>query len=188
MRLAYLFLHSRQVERSLTLLGGVVVMTWAWQTARGGLGLDTGPNLVILPLIVAMIVPAGTSSPFGSLEATASRSLGPLRLAHVLGLLCVAALGLSVTSGSLDWAMIRNIAGLTGLGLIAARIAGPSLAWIAPLCSSIYALTASSRSTWNWPVHDGSAHQPALIAAVLLLSGLIVIVPHGAPTRTGTTE
>lgn len=188
MRLLYLHLHSRQVERALVLLGGVVMMAWAWHIASDGHGPSSGPLLVLPALAVAVIIPAGTGTPFGELEATMSRSLDPLRLAHMLGLVVVAAFALAAASGSVDCAIIRNVAGLTGLGLVAARVAGPSVAWVAPLCYATYALAGNPRSTWTWPVHTGTAIQPALIALVLLLIGLGAIVPHGTRSRFGPIE
>jgi hypothetical protein len=187
-RLLYLYVHSRRGERALQLLGGVVVLIAVWHLARGGRGPSVGPLLVLPALAAAVIIPVGTGTPFGELEATMSRSLGPLRLTHMLSFIAAAAIGLAAASGSVDWGVMRNVAGLTGLGLLAARVAGPSVAWIAPLCFATYALAGNPRSAWTWPVHSGTAIQPALIAAVLVLAGLVAIVPHGAPMRSDTRE
>jgi hypothetical protein len=183
MRLAYLYLHSRQAERAVVYLALVALFSWVWHYAGGGGTPSVGPLPIVPPLGAAAVIVAGNLAPFGELETTMSHPLAPLRLLHMLGLLAVAVLFLAAANDWAHWTVTRNVAGLTGLALLAARLVGGTLAWALPLCFGIQALETSPAIAWNWPLHGAGDARAAAIAAALLLIGLGAIVPAGAPDR-----
>ncbi len=185
MKLLYLYLRSRQADRAAVYLALIALFAWAWQYTEGGSMPRVGSLLVVPALGAAVVIGGGTLSPFGELETTMSRPLAPTRLMHMLGLLAVAGLGLAAANGWTDWAITRNVAGLTGLTLLTARVVGGTLAWTVPICFSIMALETSPIPAWNWPMHGAVDARAATIAAALLLIGLSAIVAGGAPDRFG---
>ena len=94
-----------------------------------------------LPLVFEAVAAASitvtTASPFGEPERVAGRWLPVLRLAAALaltglaaGLLAAAGAGAHLAGGTLD--VLRNVAGVTGLGLLGAAVLGGGLAWTGP--------------------------------------------------------
>ena len=183
MRLAYLYMRARQADRAVGYIALTALFAWAWQYIGGESIPRVGPLMIVPPLGAAVVIGNGNLAPFGELETTMSLPLAPLRLLHMLGLLMVAVLGLAAANGLPAWAITRNIAGLTGLTLLTARLFGGTLAWTLPLCFSIQALETSPDPAWNWPMHGAGDPRAAAIAAVLLLIGLSAIMPGGAPDR-----
>ncbi|WP_433136344.1 hypothetical protein ACQPZ8_29485 [Actinomadura nitritigenes] len=156
---------------------------------------SSGPLGTALPLAVAAgaaaVVGTATASPFGETEQVTGRHLPLLRTGTAALLLAAAAAALAAAAaqrapmgGSL--ALLRALAGLTGITLLTAAALGPSLSWAPPLAYTILcgrALERSWTSLWYWPIrapHDTSA---ASIAAALLLSGLAATALHPPPTR-----
>src|SRR5262249_56640465 len=89
-----------------------------------------------------------TTSPLGEPERVTGRWLPFLRLATALaltaaaaGALAAAGAGAHLAGGALD--VLRNVAGMTGLGLLCAAALGGGLAWAGPvgyLVARVYAL------------------------------------------------
>ena len=121
-----------------------------------------------LPLVfeagAAAAVTAVTASRLGDPERVAGRWLPFLRLATVLaltavavGALAAAGAGAHLAGGTLDAA--RNVAGMTGLGLLCAAVLGGGLAWACPtgyLMVGVYALYTqwhhpALTTPWIWP-------------------------------------
>jgi hypothetical protein len=79
--------------------------------------------------------------------------------------------------------MLRDLAGLTGIALLAAALLGGSLAWVGPLAYlvvTLHALGAAWTTPWIWPAwppHDLGA---ALCAALVFAAGVTVITIRGA--------
>ena len=95
-----------------------------------------------LPLVfeagAAAAIAVTTASPFGEPERVAGRWLPFLRLATALaltaaavGALAAAGTGAHLAGGTLD--VLRNVAGITGLGLLCAAVLGGGLAWTGPV-------------------------------------------------------
>jgi hypothetical protein len=122
-----------------------------------------------------------TTSPFGEVEHTLSRSLVTLRLGHVAGLLTLAAITLfgAVTAWhdtALGWQFVRNVLGLAGLGLLCACVLGGRWSWTAPVAFCMLALVVRSATSgdapqWAWVVQPASRVTTG-IALSLLLAGL----------------
>lgn len=114
-----------------------------------------------------------------------SRPTSTMRLYHLGGLLACGTLLFSLMSHTWDlefaqWILIRNLAGLTGLTLLTARVLGGSLSWILPFAYGALALTINLLNDdppegwwtkWAWwplqPVTDFSITAAALALLVL---------------------
>ena len=105
-----------------------------------------------LPLVFeagcAAVIAVMVGSPFGEPERATGRWLPFLRLGSTValiglavGALAVAGTGAHLSGGFVD--VLRNVAGLTGIGLLCAFVLGAELAWIGPiayLLVGVYAL------------------------------------------------
>ena len=140
---------------------------------------------VLVPLAAATIIGVTASSPFGELEQTLSRPLAPLRLSLLAGLLVLAATGLfgAVTTwhdATLGWQFVRNLLGLTGMGMLATQVAGGRWSWAAPVGFCALALflrgaLGDHLPRWAWVVQPAS-HMTTGIALTLLIAGLSLAV------------
>jgi hypothetical protein len=185
MRLAYLFLRTRQAGHTVALLGTIAVAAGLWHRLSAGDNLSVYVLLLIPPLAAAGIIGASAHTPLHELEAPAAHPLAPLRLGHLVALLLVAALGLIVARGAPDWAIVRNVAGFAGLALLTARVAGSAAAWVVPFGYGVIALWADPALAWAWPIQAASERDAMAIAAALAVAGLGVIARWGARERMG---
>jgi hypothetical protein len=77
--------------------------------------------------------------------------------------------------------LLRNVAGLVGIGLLSAPLLG-AYAWLGPITYAVvaeYALTANWTSPWIWPgrpPHDPAA---AIWAALTFAAGVAAITTRG---------
>jgi hypothetical protein len=89
--------------------------------------------------------------------------------------------------------VLRNVAGLTGIGLLCAAVLGGGLAWAGPLAYMVvaaYELYAAwhggaSTTPWIWPgrpPHDAGA---AICAGLVFAAGILVITVGGARDSAG---
>ncbi|WP_460068601.1 hypothetical protein [Streptomyces sp. YKOK-I1] len=172
MRWLTLYARSRQVPASLAalLIGAVAVWTLA---GDGG----AGPADPRLPVLVLAMGAMAASSGFGgqdlALDRTAAIRWAPRRAAHVLlAGAVVAAVPLLARMAGKDVAgaafVVRDSAGLMGLGALGAALWGGSYAWTLPFAWLSYAFFA--------PPPTGV---PTRVASWLLL-------PAGAPAGTWT--
>ncbi len=153
-----------------------------------------------LPLIFeaacAAIIAVATGSPLGEPERVAGRWLPALRLITTLTLTATAAavliaagLGATLTGGASDG--LRNLAGLTGLGLLCAFALGGGLAWMAPLAylfAGVYALYTqwhgpALTTPWLWPARPPGNLGAAACAASAFAIGLTLCTIRGARDR-----
>ncbi len=189
MRLAYLYLCSRQAGRTVAVLAAVAVAAWLWLRWDSASEITVTIVPIVVPLAAAMMVGASAGAPFGEGEATGGRPLWPLRGGHLLGLVAIAAAALAlavlrwgVPDGA--WTLVRNLAGFTGLALLTARVLGAGLSWVVPLGYAILSFLAprpgERSSPWAWPALAATDHMAALIALALLLVGLVVVALPGA--------
>jgi hypothetical protein len=188
LRLAYLFLRSRRVFPALAgvLLcavgGGLVGRRW---TGHADVALLTS---VLVPLAAATLIGATVASPFGELEQSLSKPLAPVRLGQLLGLLVlttIAILGAAATwhDPALGRQCVRNLLGLTGMGLLAAQLAGGRWAWTAPVgfCGLALVLRGALGELaprWAWVVQPAS-RTSSLLALGFLFGGLLLAVRRG---------
>jgi hypothetical protein len=153
-----------------------------------------------LPLIfevaAAVSVAATVASPFGEPERVAGRWLPYLRLAvtaaltaAAVGLLTAAGAGGQLSGGPLD--VLRNVAGVTGIGLLCAAALGGGLSWTAPtgyLVAAVYALYTqwhppALTTPWLWPARPPHDLGGAICAALVFAAGLAATTARGARER-----
>ena len=139
---------------------------------------------LVFEAVAAAAIAVSTASPFGEPERVAGRWLPVLRLAAALaltalaaGLLAAAGAGTQLAGGSLD--VLRNVAGITGLGLLGAAVLGGGLAWTGPvayLLAGLYALYTqwhppALSTPWLWPARPPHDLGGALCAGLVFLAG-----------------
>jgi hypothetical protein len=192
LRLARLHLTSRRIPAALAAIAACAValriaLLWQWD-AYGALQLP-----LIFEAGCAAAIAVTTASPFGEPERATGRWLPLLRLgtalaltAAAVGALAAAGIGAHLAGGALD--VLRNLAGLTGIGLLCAAFLGGPLAWTAPtayLMIAVYALYTqwhgpALTTPWIWPArptHDAGA---AICAGLVFVAGMAVIAVRGA--------
>ena len=153
-----------------------------------------------LPLVfeagAAAAITVVTASRLGEPERVAGRWLPFLRVATVLALTAVAVSALAATGagahlagGTLD--VLRNVAGLTGLGLLCAAVLGGGLAWAGPtgyLVVGVYALYTqwhhpALTTPWIWPARPPHDLGAAICAGLVFTAGMAVFAMRGARDR-----
>jgi hypothetical protein len=190
LRLVRLHLASRRVPTALAMLAACGVVLWAglhWHWIRG-----SGPAAQHLPLAIeagtAAVIAVTTASPLSELERATGRWLPCLRLAvcaalagAAFGALAAGAAAEHLPGGNLD--MLRNIAGLAGIGLLCAALLGGGLGWVGPMAYLVvaeYALDAAWTTPWMWPTRPPHDLGAALCAALVFAAGTAVITIRGA--------
>jgi hypothetical protein len=196
LRLARLHLTSRRVPAALAAIAACAVVLrialhWQWN-AYGALQLP-----LIFETGCAAVIAATTASPFGEPERATGRWLPLLRLGTALtltaaaaGALTAAGIGADLAGGALD--VLRNLAGLTGIGLLCAALLGGALAWTAPtayLMIAIYALYTQWHgppltTPWIWPARPPHDIGAALCAGLVFIIGMATIALRGARDAT----
>jgi hypothetical protein len=197
-RLARLHLISRRAPAAAAAIAACAValriaLHWRWNSY----------GAFQLPLIFetgcAATIAVATASPFGEPERATGRWLPLLRLGTALTLTAVATcavaaagIGTHLATGALE--VLRNLAGLTGIGLLCATVLGGGLAWTAPtayLMIAIYALYTqwhgpALTTPWIWPARPPHDIGGALCAGLVFIAGVTAIALRGA--RDATNE
>ena len=209
MRLTGLFLRSRLAGYAALCMPVVALFAWAmtlWLFSQGTVSVRSGglvPMLVYGTLAAACVIGVGVHSPFGEVECTTARSLPSLRLGHTAGLLLCAALALTACLIVFDLRnavpaypflmLLRNIVGLTGLALLAARLFGAWVSWAPPLAFVAVVSLVGRRPdgtfpTWAWQMQPGNDNLSWAISFALFLAGLALICLLGARDTTGGVD
>ena len=196
LRLARLYAVSRRIPAALALLAALGCLLWAalywqWNIAGGpaaqqffSLTIETG---------AAAVIAVTTYGPFGEPERATGRWLPWLRLAAALALTAAAfgALAAGTTGGVLPGgttALLRNLAGLTDTGLLAAAVLGGAFGWAGPMAYLLITLTALSghpTTPWVWPARPPHDLGAALCACAVFAAGIVAVTVFGArdPSR-----
>ena len=186
LRLAWLYLVSRRVPGALALLAGFgallwVALHWHWNVAGGAAAR------MVIPLVTeagaAAVIAVTTYGPFGEPERATGRWLPYLRLGATIALTAAAIglLALGSTGGDLPGgfaAMARNVAGITGTGLLCAALFGGMLAWTGPMAYLVLtesALAAGLTTPWVWPARPPLDRGGAICAYLVFVAGLVLI-------------
>ena len=197
LRLVRLHLASRRVPAALAALAACavvlrIVLRWPWDT-YGALQLP-----LVFEACAAAVIAVTTASPFGEPERATGRWLPFLRLGAALalaaaaaGALAAAGTGAHLVGGTLD--VLRNVAGLTGIGLLCAALLGGALAWVGPvgyLMVGAYALYTdwhgpALTTPWIWPARPPHDVGAALCAGLVFTAGMAVITVRGARDSAG---
>jgi hypothetical protein len=183
--LAVLTIAACAIGLRLTLLGH-------WD-AYGALQLP-----LVFEATAAVSIAATAASPFGEPERVASRWLPFLRLSVTVGLtvtaitlLAAAGTGGHLSGGTLD--VLRNVAGITGIGLLCATALDGGLSWTGPtgyLVAAVYALYTqwhppAQTTPWLWPARPPHDLGGAMCAGLVFICGVAVVTLRGARDRSG---
>lgn len=192
-RLAQLHLASRRARSALVTFAACGILLraslyWHWTPATGPIALKL-PTLI--EVAVASVIAVTTYSPFGESERVTGRWLPCLRLASAVALTGAAIAALAVGSAGLhmaggDTGIARNVAGLTGIGLLSAPVLGGALSWIAPVAYgglAEYAIASAWTSPWTWPGRSPDDLGAAICAALAYVTGLAMIAALGPRYR-----
>ena len=190
LRLAWLHAVSRRVPAALGLLAALGVLLWValhyhWNIAGGPAARMFIP--LTIEAAAAAVIAVGMYGPFGEPERATGRWLPWLRLTAAVALTAAAfgALAAGATGGNLPGgsvALLRNIAGFTGLGLLAAVVFGGMLAWAGPLAYLLVtevALSGNPATPWVWPARPPHDLGGALCAAGVFAAGILLVTVHG---------
>jgi hypothetical protein len=191
LRLAWLYGASRRIPVALALLAGLGALLWAalhwhWNIAGGSAAREFIP--LVIETGAAAVIAVTTYGPFGEPERATGRWLPWLRLgaaaaltAAAAGVLAAGAAGGYLPGGSLG--LLRNVAGITGTGLLTAVAAGGAFAWAGPLAYALVtevALTGNPATPWIWPGRPPHDLGGALCAAGVFLAGIAALTLRGA--------
>jgi hypothetical protein len=183
--LAVLAIAACAVGLRLTLLGH-------WD-AYGALQLP-----LIFEAAAAVSIAATAPSPFGEPERVAGRWLPFLRMAvtvvltvTAIALLAAAGTGGHLAGGTLD--VLRNVAGITGIGLLCAAALDGGLSWTGPtgyLVAAVYALYTqwhppAQTTPWLRPARPPHDLGGALCAGLVFVCGVAAVTLRGARDRSG---
>jgi hypothetical protein len=191
LRLAWLYAVSRRIPAALGLLaalGGLLwaALHWRWNIAGGPAAQQ------VLPLVIetgaAAVIAVTTYGPFGEPERATGRWLPWLRLAAALvltaaafGALAAGATGGALPGGSLT--LLRNLAGMTGIGLLSAAALGGAFGWTGPMAYWLVAETALAAgwtTPWVWPARPPDDRGAAICASAVFAAGLVAVMVFGA--------
>ena len=185
-----MYLVSRRVPMGLALLAGLGALLWSslhwhWNIA-GGPAAE-----LFIPLTIqsgaAAVIAVTTFGPFGEAEQAAARWLPWLRLGTAVALTAAAfgALAAGAAAGGLPdgtLALLRNLGGMAGVGLLAAAAAGGAFAWVGPkayLLITEGALAHRSVTPWIWPTRPPHDRGGAICACLVIAAGLVLITIRG---------
>jgi len=191
-RLVRLHLASRRYQTALvTVLACAaalrIALHWPWN-AYGALQLP-----LVAEAGCAVAIAATTASPFGEAERVGGGRLPWLRFGVPLSLCGVAAaalacagVGTHLAGGNVE--MLRNLLGLTGIGLLCAVVLSGGLAWTGPtayLIIGVYGLYTlwhgpALTTPWIWPAHPANDIGAAVCAVITFVLGLLMITMRGA--------
>ena len=189
-RLVWLHLVSRRVPVALVALAACgaalrAALVWHWGQGSGNAGLQLP---VLFEAGAAAVIAVTSYSPFGEPERATGRWLPWLRLGAALaltgaaiGVLAAAATAARLPGGTL--AIVRNVAGATGIGLLSAAIIGGALAWIGPIAYVVVAevaLLQAWTSPWTWPARPPHDRGAAICAALVFAAGITITAVRGA--------
>ena len=185
-----MYLVSRRVPMGLALLAGLGALLWSslhwhWNIA-GGPAAE-----LFIPLTIqsgaAAVIAVTTFGPFGEAEQAAARWLPWLRLGTAVALTAAAfgALAAGAAAGGLPdgtLALLRNLGGMVGVGLLAAAAAGGAFAWVGPMAYLLItegALAHRSVTPWIWPTRPPHDRGGAICACLVIAAGLVLITIRG---------
>jgi hypothetical protein len=196
-RLVSLHAASRRAPASLAAIaccaaGLRIALIWHWDS-YGALQLP-----LVFEVAAVTVITVTTASPFGEPERAGGRWLPFMRLASALALTAVAVAALAaagtgahLAGGTLD--VLRNVTGMTGIGLLCAVIFGGGLAWTGPvgyLLAGVYGLYTQWHGSplttpWIWPARPQHDLGAALCAGLVFTLGTAFITLRGARDPVG---
>jgi hypothetical protein len=192
LRLVRLHQRSRHTPRTLAVLAAIAVVLRASHPVTKDTSLFAQVALMLLTVAAATVIAASTHTPFGEPEHTASSPLPVLRLLHLAVLGTVGSVALAIAACAVPYgmsapALLRDLAGLTGIALLTAALLGAHLAWTAPLGYVMYCGAQLDQQVTNlgtWPTQPTTSNGATAIAVALLAAGILAVTLTGARDRT----
>ena len=194
-RLARLYLVSRRVPMALMLLAGLGALLWAalhshWNIAGGAAARQFIP--LTIETGAAAVIAVTTYGPFGEPERAAGRWLPWLRLGAAVAVTAIAfgALAAGAAAGGMPGgtlALLRNLGGMAGIGLLSGVVLGGAFGWTGPMAYLLItegALAHRSTAPWVWPTRLPHDRGGAICAGLVLAAGLVLITVRG-PRESG---
>ena len=191
LRMPWLYLVSRRAPAAVGLLAALGVLLWValhwnWSVAGGPAARQVVP--LVIETGAAAVIAVTTYGPFGDTERATGRWLPWLRLGAALLLTAVAAgaLAAGASGGHLPGgtvAMVRNLAGMTGTGLLAAAALGGAFGWTGPMAYLLVtegALAGGWTTPWIWPGRPPHDIGGALCACGVFAAGIVAVTLLGA--------
>jgi hypothetical protein len=189
-RLARLYLVSRRVPMALALLAGLgtllwTALHWRWNIVGGAAARQ------FIPLTIqsgaAAVIAVTTYGPFGEPERAAGRWLPWLRLGAAVALTAAAfgVLAAGTAAGGMPGgflALLRNLGGMAGVGLLSAAVLGGAFGWTGPMAYLLItegALAHRSVTPWVWPTRLPHDRGGAICACLVIAAGLVLITVCG---------
>ena len=128
-----------------------------------------------------------TYGPFGEPERAAGWWLPWLRLGTAVALTTVAfsALAAGAAAGEMpggSLALLRNLGGMAGIGLLSAAVVGGAFGWTGPMAYLLIiegALAHRWATPWIWPTRPPHDRGGAICACLVIAAGLVLIIVHG---------
>jgi hypothetical protein len=180
---------------ALALLAGLGALLWAalhwhWNIAGGAAARQFIP--LTIETGAAAVIAVTTYGPFGEPERATGRWLPWLRLGAAIALTAVAfgALAAGAAAGGMPGgtlALLRNLGGMAGIGLLSAAILGGAFGWTGPMAYLLItegALAHQSTTPWAWPARPPHDRGGAICACLVLAAGLVLITVRG-PRESG---
>jgi hypothetical protein len=199
-RLAWLHLRSRRAPAALVALLACGAALWASLHYHWWLGTGNAADEVpmILQGCAAAIIAVTMHSPFGEPERAVGWRLPLLRASLTLAL-CGAAIGFLALGAAAAYSpragvylaggilpVVRNVLGMTGIGLVFCPVTGALIAWTGPLAFtaiSQFALTANYSWPLTWPARPPADHGGWVAALVVFAVGLVAFTIRGPRIR-----
>jgi hypothetical protein len=199
-RLMVLFLRQRQFLVGQAAVVAIIVamnLLTGWFEAEGK-AMRMTVCLVAGPALVASVVGIAMWSPSADLEQGSSFPLRWPRSLHLAALAGIGALGTTVTVAGWDqqvldidqplmWA--RNLVVYTGFALVAGRLIGAQVSWVAPCAMAMVAVIrvlranpvdfTAAQPAWAFPAHHTSSATAICLAGALFALGAIIATNYG---------
>lgn len=197
LQLGRLYLIGRRVPAAVAAIVAAaailrIALHWSWD-AYGALQLP-----LLFEAACATVIAVATASPFGEPERAAGGRLPMLRLGTALAMTAIAAgavaaagIGADLAGGPLG--VLRNLAGITGIGLLCATVFGGTLSWTGPttfMVIGVYALYSqwhgpAVTTPWVWPARPSHDVGGAICAGLVFVAGIVAITVRGARDPLG---
>jgi hypothetical protein len=175
---------------ALALLAGLGALLWSalhwhWNIAGGPAAQ------LFIPLTIqagaAAVIALTTFGPFGEPERAAGRWLPWLRLGTTVALAAAAfgALAAGAAAGGMPGgtaALLRDLGGMAGVGLLAAVVLGGTFSWTGPMAYLLISeggLAHRSTTPWIWATRPPHDHGGAICACLVIVAGLVLITVRG---------
>ncbi|WP_329459899.1 hypothetical protein [Streptomyces sp. NBC_01497] len=193
MRGLTLYVRSRRVATALGAAVAATALAWIPATVFSDAGEVSSTVLALTVLLLVAVLTPTLGGPDDTLDRTAARPWGWLRMSHLgtaLGcmLILLAATLLTGTRFGPFGCVVRDTAGLLGLTALGAVTIGTARAWFLPLGWTLGAATfvgtgpAGEALTWQTQLPD--SRPAAMVAAALAAGGTAAYVSRGPRLRT----